>query len=80
MCIARFVTYLEIMSSTMVGETNKIQDSVVQRLLCRVKKEESHLNQISPSIYMVPNTLRDLSPSSFNPRVVSIGPLHRSRR
>ncbi|KAJ0809534.1 hypothetical protein HanPI659440_Chr01g0016471 [Helianthus annuus] len=77
MCIARFVTYLEIMSSTMVGDTNMIQDSVVQRLLCRVKKEESHINQFSPSFYMALRTLRDLSPSSFNPQVVSIGPLHR---
>uniref|UniRef100_A0A251VPB5 Uncharacterized protein n=1 Tax=Helianthus annuus TaxID=4232 RepID=A0A251VPB5_HELAN len=77
MCIARFVTYLEIMLSTMVGDTNMIQDSVVQRLLCRVKKEESHINQFSPSIYMAPRILRDMSPSSFNPQVVSIGPLHR---
>ncbi|MFS7903169.1 hypothetical protein Hanom_Chr01g00020831 [Helianthus anomalus] len=53
------------------------QDSVVQRLLVRVKKEESHINQFSPSIYMAPRTLRDMSPSSFNPQVVSIGPLHR---
>ncbi|KAM0051085.1 hypothetical protein Hdeb2414_s0007g00231261 [Helianthus debilis subsp. tardiflorus] len=64
----------EIMLSTMVGDTNMIQDSVVQRLHCRVKKEES---QFSPSIYMAPRTLRDMSPSSFNPQVVSIGPLHR---
>ncbi|XP_035843884.1 UPF0481 protein At3g47200 isoform X3 [Helianthus annuus] len=79
MCIARFVTYLEIMSSTMVGDTNMIQDSVVQRLLCHVKKEkeESHINQFSPSNYMAPRTLRDMSPSSFNPQVVSIGPLHK---
>ncbi|KAL7587462.1 hypothetical protein Lser_V15G39929 [Lactuca serriola] len=35
------------------------------------------INQISNSINMVPSGLRDLSPSSFNPRVVSIGPLHR---
>ncbi|KAJ9548765.1 hypothetical protein OSB04_021308 [Centaurea solstitialis] len=30
-----------------------------------------------PSIYRVPRSLRDLSPHSFKPRVVSIGPLHR---
>ncbi|KAJ0806897.1 hypothetical protein HanOQP8_Chr00c163g0778571 [Helianthus annuus] len=54
-----------------------IQDSVVQRLLDRVKKEESHISQFSPSIYMAPRSLRDMSPSSFNPQVVSIGPLHR---
>ncbi|KAJ0956782.1 hypothetical protein HanPSC8_Chr01g0019551 [Helianthus annuus] len=67
----------EIMLSTMVGDPNMIQDSVVQRLLCRVKKEESHISQFSPSIYMAPRSLRDMSPSSFNPEVVSIGPLHR---
>ncbi|MFS7903166.1 hypothetical protein Hanom_Chr01g00020801 [Helianthus anomalus] len=77
MCIARFVTYLEIMLSTMVGDTNMIPDSVVQRLLCHVKKEVSHISQFSPSIYMAPRILRDMSPSSFNPRVVSIGPLYR---
>ncbi|KAM0006380.1 hypothetical protein Hdeb2414_s0175g00823441 [Helianthus debilis subsp. tardiflorus] len=50
----------------------------VLNLLNRVKEhEDKHRNQSSPSIYMVPGVLRDLSPSSFNPRVVSIGPLHR---
>lgn len=34
-------------------------------------------NQVPPSIYMVPSMFRDLNPSSFNPKVVSIGPLHR---
>ncbi|KAL7592706.1 hypothetical protein Lser_V15G32528 [Lactuca serriola] len=33
--------------------------------------------QAPPTIYMVPSLLRDLSPSSFTPRVVAIGPLHR---
>lgn len=32
---------------------------------------------LPPLIYMVPSVIRDLSPSSFNPKVVSIGPLHR---
>ncbi|XP_076929316.1 UPF0481 protein At3g47200-like isoform X1 [Bidens hawaiensis] len=54
-----------------------IKDNAVQRLLCHVKKEESYKNGIRPSIYMAPGILRDLSPSSFDPRVVSIGPLHR---
>ncbi|KAD3067700.1 hypothetical protein E3N88_35580 [Mikania micrantha] len=31
----------------------------------------------SPSIDMAPSTLRNISPNSFMPRVVSIGPLHR---
>ncbi|MFS7903170.1 hypothetical protein Hanom_Chr01g00020841 [Helianthus anomalus] len=58
-------------------DADMTQDSVVQRLLDRVKKEERHINQFSPSIYMAPRTLRDTSPTSFNPQVVSIGPLHR---
>ncbi|MFS7903235.1 hypothetical protein Hanom_Chr01g00021621 [Helianthus anomalus] len=53
-----------------------IQDTV-QRLLYRVKDEHNRTNQFLPTIYMVPGTLRDLSPSSFNPRVVSIGLLHK---
>ncbi|CAI9275584.1 unnamed protein product [Lactuca saligna] len=33
--------------------------------------------QATPSIYIVPSLVRDLSPTSFSPRVVAIGPLHR---
>ncbi|KAL7592707.1 hypothetical protein Lser_V15G32529 [Lactuca serriola] len=33
--------------------------------------------QAPPTIYMVPRMVRDLSPSSFTPRVVAIGPLHK---
>ncbi|KAJ9543741.1 hypothetical protein OSB04_023448 [Centaurea solstitialis] len=43
---------------------------------CQEKGHEVSIKP-SPSIYMVPGSLRDLSPSSFKPRVVSIGPLHR---
>ncbi|KAJ0611551.1 hypothetical protein HanRHA438_Chr01g0021401 [Helianthus annuus] len=53
-----------------------IQDTV-QRLLYHVKDEHNRTNRFLATIYMVPGTLRDLSPSSFNPRVVSIGPLHK---
>ncbi|KAM0071457.1 hypothetical protein Hdeb2414_s0001g00025491 [Helianthus debilis subsp. tardiflorus] len=51
---------------------------VVQSLLDCVGEESNITNAISPSIYMAPSTLRNLSPSSFQPRVVSIGPLHRA--
>ncbi|KAD0221970.1 hypothetical protein E3N88_44588 [Mikania micrantha] len=37
----------------------------------------NHTHQFPPSIYMAPSVLLDLSPSSFNPQLVSIGPLHR---
>ncbi|KAD3336145.1 hypothetical protein E3N88_31664 [Mikania micrantha] len=53
-----------------------IQDSV-KRLLHRLNSEDNHTRQFRPSIYMAPNVLRDLSPSSFDPLLVSIGPLHR---
>ncbi|KAD3336082.1 hypothetical protein E3N88_31601 [Mikania micrantha] len=53
-----------------------IQESV-KRLLDRVNNEENHTCEFPPSIYMAPSILRDLSPSSFNPQLVSIGPLHR---
>ncbi|KAI7755318.1 hypothetical protein M8C21_030164 [Ambrosia artemisiifolia] len=62
--------HLELQDVDVVHDT-------VQRLLYRVKDEHNQTNRCLPSIYMVPNTLRDLSPSSFNPRVVSIGPLHK---
>ncbi|XP_076927961.1 putative UPF0481 protein At3g02645 [Bidens hawaiensis] len=54
-----------------------VQGSDVQRLLYHVKNKESHINRLPPTIYMAPRTVRDKSPGSFNPRVVSIGPLHR---
>ncbi|KAK1428554.1 hypothetical protein QVD17_17390 [Tagetes erecta] len=53
-----------------------IKDTV-QSLLDCVKNEGNHKNRLKPSIYMAPGILRDLSPNSFNPRVVSIGPLHK---
>ncbi|KAD3336100.1 hypothetical protein E3N88_31619 [Mikania micrantha] len=53
-----------------------IQESV-KRLLDRVNNEENHTCEFPPSIYMAPSVLRDLSPSCFNPQLVSIGPLHR---
>ncbi|KAI3682557.1 hypothetical protein L1987_82619 [Smallanthus sonchifolius] len=49
----------------------------VQHLVYRVNQQDSQTDQFPPSIYMLPHTLRDISPSSFNPQVVSIGPLHR---
>ncbi|KAI3682566.1 hypothetical protein L1987_82629 [Smallanthus sonchifolius] len=57
------------------GSIDMTQESV-QRLLDRVAKDHTYANQ-PPTIYMAPSVLRDVSPSSFNPRVVSIGPLHK---
>ncbi|KAJ0442145.1 hypothetical protein HanRHA438_Chr16g0753191 [Helianthus annuus] len=51
---------------------------IVQSLLDCVGEESNITNAISPSIYMAPSTLRNLSPTSFQHRVVSIGPLHRA--
>ncbi|KAJ0792382.1 hypothetical protein HanOQP8_Chr01g0017441 [Helianthus annuus] len=55
----------------------EVIQNTVQRLLYHVKDEQNRANRFLPTICMVPGTLRDLSPSSFNPRVVSIGPLHK---
>lgn len=57
---------VKIRSADIIGQTVK--------LLLDCKKNDQ--NQLLPSIYMVPSLFRDLSPSSFCPRVVSIGPLH----
>ncbi|KAJ0809727.1 hypothetical protein HanPI659440_Chr01g0018611 [Helianthus annuus] len=61
-----------------LGDISIIQESF-QSLLDRVRNEGNinNAHQFTPSIYMAPGVLRDLSPSSFNPRVVSIGPLHK---
>ncbi|KAI7735355.1 hypothetical protein M8C21_025481 [Ambrosia artemisiifolia] len=59
------------------GDENMNQESV-QRLLSLVSIElSSRTKKPSPSIYMAPDILRNLSESSFIPRIVSIGPLHR---
>ncbi|KAJ9548766.1 hypothetical protein OSB04_021309 [Centaurea solstitialis] len=53
-----------------------VRDTVEILLDCNEKGEKLS-RKFPASIYMVPSILRDLSPSSFEPRVVSIGPLHR---
>ncbi|PWA97080.1 hypothetical protein CTI12_AA032830 [Artemisia annua] len=65
------------------GKVDVVQNTV-QSLLDCVQNVDVELggevyvtNKFSPSIYMAPRNLRDLSPNSFDPRVVSIGPLHR---
>nr|XP_043616073.1 UPF0481 protein At3g47200-like [Erigeron canadensis] len=55
--------------STAGGDTFKI-------LLDCVEKGHNRNNDNLPSIFRVPSTLRDISPGSFEPRFVSIGPLH----
>ncbi|MFS7941467.1 hypothetical protein Hanom_Chr06g00476591 [Helianthus anomalus] len=59
-----------------LGDVNMIQDTF-QSLLDSIENEVNHFNRVLPQIARVPRTLRELNPSSFNPRVVSIGPLHR---
>ncbi|CAI9298631.1 unnamed protein product [Lactuca saligna] len=58
-----------------LGEVDNIRDTVHVLLGC-VQKVQNGKVQFSP-IYMAPTRLRNLSPNSFNPRVVSIGPLHK---
>ncbi|KAD3336104.1 hypothetical protein E3N88_31623 [Mikania micrantha] len=59
-----------------LGDVDMIQERV-HRFLDRLEKDHGVNEQITPLIHMAPRTLRELSPHSFNPRVVSIGPLHR---
>ncbi|KAD3336091.1 hypothetical protein E3N88_31610 [Mikania micrantha] len=60
-----------------LGDMENMIQERVQRFIHRVEKEHSLNEQITPSIHMAPHTLRDVSPQSFSPRVVSIGSLHR---
>ncbi|XP_023753426.1 putative UPF0481 protein At3g02645 [Lactuca sativa] len=58
------------------GEVDNIGNTV--KFLLDYKENGEVLGkQVPPSIYMVPSVIRDLSPTCFNPKVVSIGPLHR---
>ncbi|KAF5821944.1 hypothetical protein HanXRQr2_Chr01g0020741 [Helianthus annuus] len=68
-----------------LGDAVMIQKSVQgvsERLKLHENNDENNdennaADQFSPSIYTAPRMLRDLSTSSFSPREVSIGPLHR---
>ena len=61
---------VELVAPNEIGRT-------VQSLLVSLDNEKGPGNQHSSSICTVPSVFRDLSPSSFDPRVVSIGPLRR---
>ncbi|XP_023739066.1 UPF0481 protein At3g47200 [Lactuca sativa] len=61
---------MEVGAGDRIGRT-------VQLLLDLKEKGRDLDNQRLPSIFMVPKLYRDISPRSFNPRLVSIGPLHR---
>ncbi|KAD0221968.1 hypothetical protein E3N88_44586 [Mikania micrantha] len=60
-----------------LGDMENMIQERVQRFTHHVEKEHSFNEQITQSIHMAPRALHDLSPHSFSPRVVSIGPLHR---
>ncbi|KAM0051057.1 hypothetical protein Hdeb2414_s0007g00230911 [Helianthus debilis subsp. tardiflorus] len=60
-----------------LGNTDVTQ-KCLQSFIKRVENEVK--NTKSPSICMVSHVLRNLSPTSFNPQVVSIGPLHRENK
>ncbi|MFS8001613.1 hypothetical protein Hanom_Chr13g01192381 [Helianthus anomalus] len=53
-------------------------DITVQSLLKCMKDGTNQPRESSPSIYTVASYLRCQQPSCYNPRVVSIGPLHRN--
>lgn len=55
-------------------DVDRVYDSI--KILI-VKDEERGKHVISPSINKVPETLRNVSPNSYTPRLVSIGPFHK---
>ncbi|XP_023736177.1 UPF0481 protein At3g47200 [Lactuca sativa] len=57
-------------------DTNNIANTTLISILDFVKNRRSE-DLLSTSINMVPSGLRDVSPSSYDPRVACIGPLHR---
>ncbi|XP_024965751.1 putative UPF0481 protein At3g02645 [Cynara cardunculus var. scolymus] len=60
------------------GNHDFIQETV-QTIVASIE-EQNHTNRgRSPFIHKVHSSLRNLSARSFNPRVVSIGPLHRNK-
>ncbi|KVH87563.1 Protein of unknown function DUF247, plant [Cynara cardunculus var. scolymus] len=50
---------------------------MIQVLVEKEKERRNHRNNNAPSIYIVDSILRNLSPNSFEPCVVAIGPLHK---
>ncbi|MFS8006340.1 hypothetical protein Hanom_Chr14g01248071 [Helianthus anomalus] len=57
------------------GDVNLVPQTV--RNLLDLVGQKQKVTKFSPYIYKAPQTFRELSPTSFTPRVVSIGPLHR---
>ncbi|PWA46013.1 hypothetical protein CTI12_AA512930 [Artemisia annua] len=55
---------------------NNTQDIIQNLLACEEGRNNISTRPFSSSISMVPSMLKNLSPKSFTPRVVSIGPLH----
>nr|GEX96314.1 putative UPF0481 protein At3g02645 [Tanacetum cinerariifolium] len=58
-------------------ELGNVIGKTVQLLLDCEEKGRKRKSLSQPSIHMVPTGFRNLSPSSFNPQVVAIGPLHK---
>ncbi|XP_024965008.1 putative UPF0481 protein At3g02645 [Cynara cardunculus var. scolymus] len=63
------------------GPRNKTKwwhrNTPLQDLLDCIEKGQNLSIQQPPSIYKIPSSARKISPDSFKPQVVSIGPLHR---
>ncbi|KAK9065562.1 hypothetical protein SSX86_014963 [Deinandra increscens subsp. villosa] len=66
-------------SSSQTGHNQELDVSEsVEILLQSADSGDKIIDNFSP-IYKVPSRLREINPSSFTPRVVSIGPIHRGR-
>ncbi|KAD6453856.1 hypothetical protein E3N88_08562 [Mikania micrantha] len=58
-----------------IQESSEVKTEPFENLYDRIQKAKDDY-KFAP-IYVVPTRLREVSPSSFTPRVVSIGPLHK---
>lgn len=58
-------------------ELDPVQESL-QKFIAYIEAVHApHRDLFSPSYFIVPSLLREVSPSSFTPEMVSIGPLHK---
>ncbi|XP_024965766.1 putative UPF0481 protein At3g02645 [Cynara cardunculus var. scolymus] len=57
---------------------DRIYDTI--EILVVKEKKRRHAHEFLPSIYRVTKTLRDVSPNSYTPRVISIGPFHKDNK
>ncbi|KAJ9551955.1 hypothetical protein OSB04_016000 [Centaurea solstitialis] len=66
------------MSSSIEEQSYIVEIEDPKQFLLHAARNQSTIN--SPTIHMIPSRIRDLKPKAFEPRYVSIGPLHRNNK